>query len=70
MGIVNEYDKDGSRFDIFYFVGASNVQKAGELLEVKFPPTLAYHGGKHVVKLWFTLLAQIPEIKVCFFCYL
>ena len=68
MGIVQEYDDDGSRVDIFYFDGASNVKKAGEVLEVKFPQMFAYHGGEHVVALWFTSLAQIPEIKVCFFC--
>jgi len=52
--------------NVFYFDGASNVQKAGAVLEVRFPRTVTYHDGKHVVALWFSSLAKIPEIKVCF----
>ena len=44
--------------DIFYFDGASNVQKAGELHRVKFPRTVTYHGGEHAVTLWFSDLAS------------
>ena len=53
------------RVDIFYFDGASNVQEAGKVLGVKFPRIVTYHGGEHVVALWFSDLAKIPEIKVC-----
>ena len=67
MGIVSKYDENSNRVDLFYFDGASNVKKAGEVLEVKYPRTFAYHGGEHVIALWFTSIAQIPEIKVCFF---
>ena len=70
MSIVAKLDKQRNRVDIVYFDGASNVQKAGEVLEVTFPGTVAYHGGEHVIALWFTLLAQIPEIKVCIFVIL
>ena len=53
------------RVDIFYFDGASNVQKAGEVLGVNFPWTVTYHGREHAVALWFSDLAKILEIKVC-----
>ena len=67
MGIVSEYDENSNHVDLFYFDGALNVKKAGEVLEVKYLRTFAYHSGEHVVALWFTSLAQIPETKVCFF---
>ena len=66
-GVVQDYDEDGTLVDLFYFDGASNVEKAGKILMVKFPRTFAYHGGEHVVALWFTSLARIPAIKVCLF---
>ena len=45
------------------------MQKAGRLLEVRCPRTVTYHGGEHVVALWFASLAKIPEIKVWFFMF-
>ena len=56
--------------DIFYFDGASNVQKAGDLLGVRFPRTVTHHGGEHVVALWFSDLVKIPVIKVCLTLFL
>ena len=53
--------------DVFYFDDASNVQKAGAVIEVWFPWTATYHGDEHAVALWFSDLAKVPEIKVCFF---
>ena len=61
---VDEYGPKHSLFDLFYFDGASNVQKAGEVLMAKYPCTFCYHGGKHVVSLFFTLLSKIKPIKV------
>ena len=52
--------------DNFYFDGASNVQNAGVVLEVRFPRTVTHHSGEHVVAVWFSSIAKIPEIKVCF----
>ena len=64
--LLLEFDAEKKkRVDIFYFDGASNVQKAGKCLGVKFPRTVTYHGGEHAVALWFSDLAKIPEIKVC-----
>jgi len=31
--------------DLFFFDGASNVQKAGQVLMAKFPRTFSFHGG-------------------------
>ena len=67
MGVVSKYDENSNRVDLFYFDGALNVKKAGDVLEVRYPRIFASHGGEHVVALWFTSLAQIPEIRVVFF---
>ena len=63
--LLLEFDAEANRVNIFYFDGVSKVQKAGEVLGVKFPRTVTYHGGEHVVTLWFSDFAKIPEIKVC-----
>jgi hypothetical protein len=62
---VEEYDPTHTLTDIFYFDGASNVQKAGLVLEAKYPRTFCFHGGEHVVSLFFTSLSKIKPIKVC-----
>jgi hypothetical protein len=48
------------------FDGASNVQKAGKILETKFPRSYTLHGGEHVVALFFSDIAKIFEIKVMY----
>jgi hypothetical protein len=50
--------------DVFYFDGASNVQKAGEVLMAKFPLSFCFHGGEHVVSLFFLSIAKINPVKV------
>ena len=42
---VMEYDPKMSLTDIFFFDGASYVQKAGQVLMAKFPRTSCFHGG-------------------------
>ena len=64
---VMEYDPNMSLTDIFFFDGASNVQKAGQVLKAKFPRTFCFHdGGEHVVSLFFTDIARIEPVKVCY----
>ena len=63
---VEEYDRDKKFTDIFYFDGASNVQKAGRLLVAKCPRAYSFHGGEHVISLFFTSLSKMTPIKVCF----
>ena len=58
------YNKEKQRTDLFYFDGASNVQKAGEVLEAKFPRATCLHGGEHVISLFFSDLAKLGPIKV------
>jgi hypothetical protein len=62
---VMEYDSLKICTDVFYFDGASNVQKAGEVLMARFPHSFCFHGGKHVVSLFFLSIAKIKPIKVC-----
>ncbi len=44
---VMEYNTLKTCTDVFYFDGASNVQKAGEVLMTRFPPSSCFHGSKH-----------------------
>jgi hypothetical protein len=62
--VVCSFDPTKEMTDVFYFDGASNVQKAGQVLEVIFPRTYCFHGGKHVVSLFFDDLAKLAPIKV------
>jgi len=62
---VLEYDPHKLCTDLFFFDGASNVQKAGEVLMARFPRTFCYHGGEHVVALFFSSIAKIKPVKVC-----
>jgi len=61
---VEEYDPNHQLTDVLYFDGASNVQKAGQVLMAKYPRTFCYHGGEHVVALFFTSLSKIRPIRV------
>ncbi|KAL3769143.1 hypothetical protein ACHAWU_001211 [Discostella pseudostelligera] len=60
---VNELDPTKRLTDIFLFDGASNVQKAGRLLAIKFPHAYCFHGGEHVVSLFFASIAKLTPIK-------
>ena len=61
---IIEFDKEKLCTDIFFFDGASNVQKAGEVLVAKFPRAYVLHGGEHVISLFFDDLSKLPPIKV------
>jgi hypothetical protein len=63
-GKVLEYDPQLLCTDVFYFDGASNVQKAWEILMAKFPCSFCFHGGEHVVSLFFSSIAKIKPVKV------
>ena len=62
---VAEFDPQNQLTDVFFFDGASNVQKAGELLMAKYPRSFSFHGGEHVVSLFFSSIAKLKPIKVC-----
>ena len=61
---VEEYDPAGLYADVVFFDGAKNVQKGGEILTAKFPRMYCFHGGEHVVSLFFSSIAKIQPIKV------
>jgi hypothetical protein len=62
---VMEYNSLKICTDVFYFDGASKVQKAGEVLMARFPHSFSFHRGEHVVSLFFSSIAKIKPIKVC-----
>ncbi len=41
---VNEFDTNGQNTNIFFFDGAANVQKAGQILCQTFPQPYCFHG--------------------------
>jgi hypothetical protein len=49
--IVLKYDPETT---CTWFDGASNVQKAGKILEQKFSRSYSLHGGEHIVSLFFS----------------
>lgn len=49
--------------DVVYFDGASNVQKAGKVLEAKNPRITVLHGAEHVISLFYKDLFEIPAMK-------
>jgi hypothetical protein len=61
---VREYNTNNTLADVFFFDGASNVQKEGEILGAKFPHSFCIHGGEHVVLLFFSSILKIKPIKV------
>jgi hypothetical protein len=63
---VSEFDPNRQLTDVFFFDGASNVQRAGEFLMAHYPRSFCFHGGEHVVSLFFSSIAKLPPIKVCY----
>jgi hypothetical protein len=62
---VMKYNPLKTCTDVFYFDGAFNTQKAGEVLMARFPCSFCFHGGKHVISLFFSSIAKIKQFKVC-----
>ena len=49
---------------IFAFDGASNVQKDGDILNMKYPTSHTIHGIEHVFSLFFDDCAKLKSVKV------
>lgn len=49
--------------DVVYFDGASNVQKAGFVLQAKYPRIVVLHGAEHVISLFFNDVFNLKIIK-------
>jgi hypothetical protein len=62
---VMEYNPLKTCTDVFYFDGAYNVQKAGEVLMARFPCSFCFHEDKHILSLFFFSIAKIKPVKVC-----
>jgi hypothetical protein len=56
---------NGKLTDLFFFDGASNVQKGGQIQEAMYPRTFSLHGQEYALSLFFDDLSKLfPEIKV------
>ncbi len=64
---VNEFDPDGRNTDVFFFIGASNVQKAGQIQCQTFPRAYCFHGREHVLSPFFSDLSKLKPIQVRYF---
>ena len=62
---VAEYDPKKVFTNLFFFDGAGNMQKGGEVLTAKYPRAYCFHGGEHVVSLFFSNISKLMPIKVC-----
>jgi hypothetical protein len=62
--IVKEYNPKGTLTDAFFFDSTSNVQKGGAILVAKYPHSFCFHGGEHVLALFFASILRIKPIKV------
>ena len=51
-------------FDVFAVDGASNMQKAGRIIQAAYPRATVIHGVEHVLSLVFEDIAKIPAVKV------
>jgi hypothetical protein len=56
-------DPDKQLIDCVFFDGASNVQKAGKIIQVHYPRAMVLHGVAHVVSLFFKDLSNIQVVK-------
>ncbi len=49
---VDEFDPGKTLTNTFFFDGAANVQKAGQILCTHFPGAMCFHGGDNVLSLF------------------
>ena len=55
---IDHLDPKQTCVDLVLFDGAANVQKAGRILEAKYPRVTSIHGAEHVVSLFFSDFAK------------
>jgi len=61
---IQRLDPNKTLTDCVFFDGASNVQKGGRILEAKYPRISVLHGVEHVVSLFFSDVARIPQVHL------
>jgi Protein of unknown function (DUF 659) len=60
---IEALDPKGVHLNAILFDGASNVQKAGRVIEAKYPQVSVLHGVEHVVSLFFSDVARLPFVR-------
>ena len=60
---MQKLDPKKNNLDAYIVDGASNVQKAGQVIEAVFPRVSVFHGAEHCLSLFFSDIAKIPEVK-------
>ena len=61
---LEKHDPMKSRTDIVFFDGATNVQKAGHILEAHYPRISVEHGTEHCLALFFSDISKFTEVLV------
>ena len=61
---LEQYDEKKSHTDMVLFYGASNIQKAGQILAASYPRITVLHGAKHMLSLLFSNIEKFPVIRV------
>jgi hypothetical protein len=56
---MTNIDPDKQMIDCVFFDGASNVQKAGKIMQVHYTRVMMLHGAGHIVSLFFKDLSNI-----------
>ncbi len=69
--IMDQFQRKGDEIDInrkltecLFCDGASNVQTAGAILCATYPCAMCFHGGEHVLSLFFIDLSKLNPIQV------
>jgi Protein of unknown function (DUF 659) len=60
---ISSLDPKGIHLNAVLFDGASNVQKAGRVIEASYPQVSVLHGIEHVVSLFFSDLSKLPFVR-------
>lgn len=60
---IDMLDPRGTHLNAVLFDGASNVQKAGRVIEARYPQVSVLHGIEHVVSLFFSDVCRLPFVK-------
>ena len=74
LPFIKDFEKrKPNTVDLVLFDGASNVQKAGDLLASSYPRICVLHGAEHVMSLFFNNVFKYNElqsfIKICHIFY-
>ena len=66
---IAELDPYGIHLNAVLFDGASNVQKAGRVIEAKYPQVSVLHGIEHVISLFFSNVSRLPFLHFAIINY-